>query len=90
MTDLRLDVEGAAVGVRVAGRGRVGTGTGPARDVDAEPRVAVEAVQTPVAVEVGRRVATLEALAGARVAQVGVAVALAALARREVPVACRW
>lgn len=62
-----------------------GTGTGAARDVDAEPRIPVEGVEATFAVESIGGVATVKTASGFRVALVGVAVALATLARREVP-----
>ena len=61
------------------------TGTRTTGDVHSQSRIAVEGVQTAVAIESVARVAAVEAASRLRVALVGVAVALAALTRREVP-----
>lgn len=82
---LRVAVERAPGGVRVARVDRAGARAGPAGDVHAEARVAVERVETVFAVVAGGRVAAVGAPARPRVAQVRVSVAFAALARREVP-----
>ena len=82
---LRLNVEGADVGVRVAGLDGTRTGARAAWDINAEARVPVEGVETVLAVESVGGVAAVDTASSFRVALVGVAVALAALARGEVP-----
>ena len=82
---LRLHVQRAPGGVRVAGFDGSRTRAGPARDVHSETRIAVVSVQAAVAVEFRGEVATFDAFAGARVAPIGVTVALAPLTGRKVP-----
>ena len=82
---LSFAVQRAARGVGMARIGRPGTRTLATGNVDAETRVAVVALQTGVAVISGCGIATVQAAASAGIAQVGVPVTLAPLARREVP-----